>query len=475
MARLALAVLLVSMILCLSWSSPFTTVGPHPDRSPQEPVASRRLSATSAPLAERQDESRIQTVSGTQTGRGSGAVPPLLQFRRPVATKSSAAAIVRSVDETQSIRVALPAGTDGRFMVQCDEPVTIRDLSTGKLLTRPRALTDVPVQLLRQGIQLGGERFPVEHVELQCPSNAGLWVNNHRYRGTIRLEKNVSGRLQVTNRLLLGEYLGSVVDSEMPTDFGSEARKAQCIIARTYALMAIREANPLSLADLEATVRSQKYLGYQYRAADGRLLAGESTAAKEIVQATSGLVCTAQGELFRTYYCAVCGGRTLHGADGFPDAGPQLRSVPCDWCQPARFYRWSIDLTRAQMEQASRSYFARQGIELAEFQGVKQAVTGREPPGPPARMPLFRIQDRQQTRELTGAEFRELLSAYGLKSPRFDLSLTKTGYRISGAGHGHGVGLCQWGAKGQAAEGRTALEILRHYYPGTQIVRWARK
>ena len=41
---------------------------------------------------------------------------------------------------------------------------------------------------------------------------------------------------------------------------------------------------------------------------------------------------------------------------------------------------------------------------------------------------------------------------------------------INGRGHGHGVGLCQWGARGQAVEGRTCEQILSYYYPGATVV-----
>jgi SpoIID/LytB domain protein len=41
----------------------------------------------------------------------------------------------------------------------------------------------------------------------------------------------------------------------------------------------------------------------------------------------------------------------------------------------------------------------------------------------------------------------------------------------SGAGSGHGVGLCQTGALGMARGNRKAAEILEHYYPGARIER----
>ena len=38
-----------------------------------------------------------------------------------------------------------------------------------------------------------------------------------------------------------------------------------------------------------------------------------------------------------------------------------------------------------------------------------------------------------------------------------------------GSGYGHGVGLSQYGAKGQALEGRSAVEILNYYFPEAQV------
>ena len=38
-----------------------------------------------------------------------------------------------------------------------------------------------------------------------------------------------------------------------------------------------------------------------------------------------------------------------------------------------------------------------------------------------------------------------------------------------GSGYGHGVGMSQIGARGQALEGKTSREILSHYYPGTEV------
>lgn len=42
-------------------------------------------------------------------------------------------------------------------------------------------------------------------------------------------------------------------------------------------------------------------------------------------------------------------------------------------------------------------------------------------------------------------------------------------FKISGSGYGHGVGMSQIGARGQAIEGKSAVEILNYYYPGTTV------
>ncbi|MDQ7821657.1 MAG: SpoIID/LytB domain-containing protein [Candidatus Eremiobacteraeota bacterium] len=42
-------------------------------------------------------------------------------------------------------------------------------------------------------------------------------------------------------------------------------------------------------------------------------------------------------------------------------------------------------------------------------------------------------------------------------------------FHFSGGGWGHGVGMCQWGAYGMAKQGSGYRDILKYYYPGTEI------
>jgi stage II sporulation protein D len=41
---------------------------------------------------------------------------------------------------------------------------------------------------------------------------------------------------------------------------------------------------------------------------------------------------------------------------------------------------------------------------------------------------------------------------------------------VEGTGQGHGIGLCQSGAKAMAEEGADFRQILSHYYPNTAVV-----
>ena len=49
------------------------------------------------------------------------------------------------------------------------------------------------------------------------------------------------------------------------------------------------------------------------------------------------------------------------------------------------------------------------------------------------------------------------------------VTVTNRILEVEGSGFGHGAGLCQYGAAGLAAKGRTYREILRTYYAGASL------
>jgi stage II sporulation protein D len=72
---------------------------------------------------------------------------------------------------------------------------------------------------------------------------------------------------------------------------------------------------------------------------------------------------------------------------------------------------------------------------------------------------------------LSGVELRQLIGYTALPSLLFTVRVEGKTAVFTGRGSGHGVGLCQWGARGRAARGEGYREILAHYYPGAEVRR----
>ena len=298
---------------------------------------------------------------------------------------------------------------------------------------------------------------------LQSPA---IWIDGHQYRGTVRLFRQRDKTLIAVNALPLEEYLASVVDSEMPADFTAAARQAQAIAARTYALVQMRSAGSSAEFDVYATSRSQRYLGVQYRNAAGRRLAGESAGSRRIVRQTAGMVCTFRGALFTTYYSAVCGGRTTQGSALFSDAAPPLQPVVCDWCRPSEKYRWKREVPKENVSAALSRYFANQGQPFDRLASIKnlavESVTG---------FPEFEVSDNRRRYRISATVLRRQLADRGIHSPQFTVRDAATTLVFDGRGHGHGIGMCQWGARGLGLAGKDCLQIIDYYYPGSRTVR----
>jgi stage II sporulation protein D len=57
-----------------------------------------------------------------------------------------------------------------------------------------------------------------------------------------------------------------------------------------------------------------------------------------------------------------------------------------------------------------------------------------------------------------------------VKSLNFSVKKEGDRFVFTGKGMGHGVGLCQWGARKMALDGSNYRKILSHYFPGTTLV-----
>jgi stage II sporulation protein D len=359
------------------------------------------------------------------------------------------------------VRVCLVQEPVERLEIRIDGAYRVQPVGSASELTRGSRLADTAVTAHAAGVAIGRQALASAEIEVIPETDPAIWVNGHQYRGRLRLIRQDGGTVLPVNVLPLEHYIASVVDSEMPAAFPAEARRAQAIVARTYVLYQRERRHPHF--DVFADTRSQRYLGFQYRTPEGRRLAGETQAGLKVATDTAGLVCTLGGKLFCTYYSAVCGGRTVTGSAVFSDAG-ELPSVPCTYCREAPLYRWTRSVPRREFEAGLAEVLARSRLP---FDRLRSMTTYDRRDGAVDVV----VRDSRHEHRLAGVELRTRFGSIDLPSPRFTLQLGSTDVTAHGRGHGHGVGFCQWGARGQALAGRSALEIVRHYYPGARIAR----
>lgn len=286
------------------------------------------------------------------------------------------------------------------------------------------------------------------------------------YRGTLRVNLDGQGRLELVNRLDLEEYLRGVVPSEMPGTFHPEALRAQAIAARTYALFQRNTVGMRRTWDVRADQSSQVYRGLSAQA--------EAPEAVRAVDATRGVVCTWNSPLgrriFCTYYSSTCGGRTVSAAAirGGDVPAPLAGGVPCEYCANSRWYRWEPQtISKATITANLRTRFppVREIGPVEQVEPLDETGAGR----PTA----IRITDAEGgTVTLRAEEFRLGVDPTGrvLRSTDFQVRCEERSITFyDGRGWGHGVGLCQYGAEGMARSGKSAAAILAYYYPGSQL------
>lgn len=393
-------------------------------------------------------------------------------------SRSSATAAAPASPSANHARQPLPDNGDAGEIRVCltDEPQTSLTVKVSSRVTIVAAEETRPLRTIaaggsaeirrsKAGWTVDGRTIKAASFELHPETSPGLWVNDHLYRGYLRIVPIGNQSFQVINLLPLEHYLAGVIDGEVPSHFPAEARKAQAVAARSFAVMQRQLADAADDFDLRASAeRSQSYLGFQYRDARGRLLAGESDAARFAVAETRGLVCIRDGRPFRTYYSACCGGQTTRASLFFPES--TLPSVHCGACDHCPRSHWTARLSAEELAAAVAA--ASRGKVPKEFR-----LTAAEVEGTSSRQSVPRIRllgSGNQTVTASTAALRTALGGGKLLSAWFSVRRDGNDFLLEGTGHGHGVGLCQWGAAGLAQDGADFRTILARYYPGCEIL-----
>jgi SpoIID/LytB domain protein len=168
-------------------------------------------------------------------------------------------------------------------------------------------------------------------------------------------------------------------------------------------------------------------------------------------------------------------------------AGRWIRSSPPAFCNTADarilsqvllrydqettdFYRWKVECAQGYLAALIRE---KSGIDFGAI--IDLAPVER---GPSGRLTLLKIVGERKTLTIgKELEIRRTLSPSHLYSSAFVIDrLDFTGavpgrFVLTGAGWGHGVGLCQIGAAVMGDRGYSPESILSHYFPGTAITK----
>jgi len=277
-------------------------------------------------------------------------------------------------------------------------------------------------------------------------------VNQRSYRGTVEIcKQNGKETLQAINILDLEEYLRGVIAEEISPQWPMEALKAQAVVARTFALRQILD-NPEQLFHLKNTNDSQMYGGKQ----------AEDSRSDLAVQETAGLVLTYQGRAIPTFYHAACGGHTEDVSEVWSYNHPSLQGVPCSYCEYYPVYAWQVSLKGEDIRQALLKW----GFQVGEIEAIFPLNRTMS-----KRIRQLEIKHSWGRIIMEGKRFRQCLGYDLIRSTNFTIKWENGIFTFQGKGWGHGVGLCQWGAKGMADRAFSYEVILQHYYPGTRLSR----
>ena len=245
------------------------------------------------------------------------------------------------------------------------------------------------------------------------------------------------------------EIIARAVVGEIWNEFPDEAVKAQAVAEYTY----IKKNNEMGVSPTTA-LKTDVY---------DRIY--------KLVDEVLGEAIYYNGEMIQSVFFASSCGYTNSAENVWGVDYPYLRSVDCP-----------LDKTTDPNWGSTDSYSS------DYIKNAVQNTLGIALTGDPSKW--FKINSRLDNREhgwvtsisvggmtkangktIDGRTIRETVLGYSLKSAAFDLKYDKSSDKVifTTYGHGHGVGLSQYGAKALAENGYTYKQILQHYFTGVEI------
>jgi stage II sporulation protein D len=124
--------------------------------------------------------------------------------------------------------------------------------------------------------------------------------------------------------------------------------------------------------------------------------------------------------------------------------------------------RWEQTISLHKLEDALKGA----GLPAAGLRGVRAGARNAS-----GRLTDVVLETARGSQTVPAVKFRQAVGYGVIRSTSFTIREEGEGLAFRGMGFGHGVGLCQWGAKIRAGDGFDYREILAYYYPGTLLER----
>jgi stage II sporulation protein D len=356
---------------------------------------------------------------------------------------------VNSFAKESLVRVSILNDADS-FKLVVKDSFIVKDFKNNILYQNPKGFSG-NVSISSKGIKLGSLNLKDSKAKIVVLKDKNFFINNRRYEGELNLFAKNNGKLLLVNVIDLEEYLKSVVPGEVPWYWPYETLKAQAIIARTFALYQTKENNWRDY-DLTDSVYSQVYGGKganRFRATNA-------------VKETASIVLTYKGKIFPAYFHSTCGGSTEDASNLWDIDHPSLKGVICTYCKGSSHYFWFKEIVKKDFLNKLKE----NNLAINEIKDIR--VLERNNSG---RVNSLVIVTPTGETVISAKQIRKILGSDILKSLNFNIILKENSILIEGFGWGHGVGLCQWGAYFQAREGKSYGDILKFYYPGSELTK----
>lgn len=248
------------------------------------------------------------------------------------------------------------------------------------------------------------------------------------------------------------EYLPGVVAGQIPADYGTEALRAQAIIARTYIYKRMGDEseiaesalglNHLQERQLEELWGSSHFVDYYEQVEDA-------------VRSTACMALTYDGVYIDPLFTRASAGITRAG----DEKHPYLQPVDCPGDVEAENYLSIFTWSKDEFAEKVNSIPDAAAVTAEQIPSTIQMIS-KEEGGYVTKIQIG-------TKSYTGEEIQ---TALGLSSVSFSLEEYEGGMRAVCKGIGHGYGLSQYGAKQKAEEGWTAEDILSYFYKNIVLI-----